>query len=383
MFRVTVIAAVGVLIGAVLASVVAAAATPATWTQALPLTGVFDVAGPRADGRLVVGAPAGRLLLLDPRTGEVSPFASGANGYSVAGGEEPYFALSPGLTGQGCGFARDDLFVLQLKPAGGVLRIDASGAASVFATVPGVDGLNGIAFDATGRFGHRLLVTGPHGGRTTVAAIDCAGTVSVITTQAPVLEGGLAVAPADFGAYGGDLVAPDELSGNVYAIAPDGTSRTITHPDLATGGDIGVEGAGFIPAGPVMSLTAYFADRGTPGNLHPGTDHLLALSGESLAAAGARTGDLLVGTEGGGGLVGIRCASTCSSYPIVEDNAVSHGEGKVLVAATAPGSAFATPPAAVRTAAKASAPPPMPLLLVLAAIAVLAAAGVVFVHRRR
>ena len=34
----------------------------------------------------------------------------------------------------------------------------------------------------------------------------------------------MAVAPPGFGAFAGDLVAADELSGKLYGIAPDGTS---------------------------------------------------------------------------------------------------------------------------------------------------------------
>jgi hypothetical protein len=41
-----------------------------------------------------------------------------------------------------------------------------------------------------------------------VLAIDCAGGVRAITSHAPAMEGGIAVAPTSFGRYGGDLVAP-------------------------------------------------------------------------------------------------------------------------------------------------------------------------------
>src|SRR5439155_1349731 len=91
--------------------------------------------------------------------------------------------------------------------------------------------LGGIAFDTGGAFGYRILVTGTAGaGKTEVAAIDCAGTVSVITSSAPTVEGGLEIAPPSFGAFGGMLIAPDELSGNIYAIGADGTSRPVAQP---------------------------------------------------------------------------------------------------------------------------------------------------------
>ncbi|MDQ6772105.1 MAG: hypothetical protein M3024_03825, partial [Candidatus Dormibacteraeota bacterium] len=244
-------------------------------------------------------------------------------------------------------------------PAGGVIRVDSAGLVHEFASVPEVDSLHGIAFDTEGAFGHRLLVAGPHANRTTVAAIDCDGTVTVITRQAPVVEGGIAVAPAGFGAFAGTVIAPDELSGAIYAISADGSSRLLAHPGLAAGGDIGVEGVGFVPSTAIAGVTVYFADRGTPGNPHAGTDRLLALAGGALGRAGARPADMLVATEGGAGMVGVRCAASCSWYPVIADNPVSHGEGHVLVLASAPGPEFAPAPAAVRSS---SSPAPLGLI---------------------
>jgi hypothetical protein len=247
-------------------------------------------------------------------------------------------------------FSLDDVFVLQLKPAGGVTRIDSAGIAHPFADVPAVDLLNGIAFDTTGAFGYRLLVTGVHAHHGTVVALDGSGQVTVITAQAPTIEGGVAVAPSTFGKFAGDLIAPDELSGNVYAIAPDGSSNLVATPALPHGGDVGVEAAGFIPDIDLGRTTTYFADRATPGNLHPGTDNLLALNGAELARAGAAAGDLLVGTEGGAGLVDVRCDLTaCRMTPIIADNGTSHGEGHIVVAMGAPSAAFGEPPAVVRS----------------------------------
>ena len=118
---------------------------PQTWDLADPIPHVFDVAGPIPDGHLVVAA-GGKLYLLDPLTGARERFAAGPGGYPGAGGEEPYIAVAP--TGP-AGFTPGEVFVLQLKPAGGALRIDAAGVAHHFANIPGVDSLNGIAFDET------------------------------------------------------------------------------------------------------------------------------------------------------------------------------------------------------------------------------------------
>jgi hypothetical protein len=333
------------------------------WQQWRHVPGVFDVSGPRSDGRLVA-ATSGRMLLVDPAGGAASPFAGGPGGYADDPGTEAYLAVSPGLhvAGAGCDFARDDVFVLRLHQPLGVTRVTAAGSAEPFAAVPGVDSLNGITFDTTGRFGGRLLVTGPAHGRTTVVAIDCRGNGQVVTDSAPVLEGGLAVAPAGFGPFGGALVAPDELSGRIYAIDADGGVRTIAESGLPTGGDIGVESAGFVPAGFGRGGGAYYADRATTGNPHPGTDSLLRLDAGVLTRAGARDGDLLVATEGGAALIGVHCAASCQVTQVVATPTTAHGEGHIaLVAGPAP---------AGRAAASAGAGPPA-LAIGLAALAVL------------
>jgi hypothetical protein len=370
-------AAVGIAIA------IGATPAPVNWQLADPIPHVFDVAGPRADGRLVVAA-GGKLFLLNQLTGAQEPFAAGPGGYPGAGGEEPYIALATAAVARHTTFQRDDLFVLQLKPAGGILRIDSAGIAHQFANVGAVDLLNGIAFDETGAFGYRLLVTGPHAHHTAVAAIDGDGNVSVITAQAPTVEGGLAVAPSTFGKFAGDLIAPDELSGRIYAIAQDGASSVVATPDLAWGSDTGVESAGFVPDVDVASVMVYLADRGTPGNAHPGTDTLLALNGSELARGGAGRGDLLVGTEGGAGLVAVRCDITsCGVTTIIADNGTSHGEGHIVVTVAAASSPFPPAPAAVRSSATTT-----PVALVVGSVAaglivVLTLALAVVMRRRR
>jgi hypothetical protein len=335
-----------------------------------------------------VVAAGGHLLLLNPVTGAQRRFAGGRGGYPGAGGEEPYLAVTPTQAAGRTTFQPDNVFVLQLKPAGGILRIDAEGIAHQFANVDGVDSLNGITFDQSGAFGYQLLVTGPHAHHTTVAAIDGDGRVSVITRQAPTVEGGIAVAPAGFGKFSGDLIAPDELSGNVYAIAPVGTATVVARPALARGGDIGVEAVGFIPDADLTTLTVYFADRGTPGNPHPGSDNLLALVGADLARSAAKPGDLLVATEGGAGLVAVGCDMTsCQMSTLVGDNGISHGEGHILVVAGRPGDAFRRAPSAVRSDAPVTPPAVVAALivsaLVVAVLGSLVVHGVWIAHRRQ
>ncbi len=162
-----------------------------------------------------------------------------------------------------------------------------------------------------------------------IAAIDCKGAVQVITQIAPTLEGGLAVAPAGFGTYGGDLMAPDEFSGKIYAIAPDGTVGVAAVSGLPVGGDIGVESVAFVPQGFSRGGAAYYSDRATPGNPHPGTDSLLRLTSPYLTGAAVHDGDLLGATEGGATMVDVRCAVTCQVLTVVAVATTSHGEGHI------------------------------------------------------
>src|SRR2546428_578701 len=136
-------------------------------------------------------------------------------------------------------------------------------------TVAGV-----FAFGRTGAFGPRLLASEGSGGKTVIAAVDCRGTVQPITSSAPALEGGLAVAPLGFGVFGGDLIAPDEVGGSIYAIAPDGKLATILKPSLPTGGDIGVESLGFVPTGLLRGGRGFLPSPQTQGKPHPRTAHL-------------------------------------------------------------------------------------------------------------
>lgn len=249
--------------GAVIAAPGVAALTTAQWEQWQHVPGVFDVAGPRSDGRLVVAAYA--TLSLMSASGLSSPFAPA---YTVPDGSESYIAVSPGLSvaSSGCSFPRDDVYGLDLSTsAPGVTRVSPDGDVSHFATVSGASTLGGITFDTVGRFGHRLLVIGgAPGGLTGVFAIDCRGAVSSIGAVATALEGGIAVAPPTFGAYAGQLIAPNETNGNVYAVSASGGLSTVVASGVPAGGDIGVESVGFVPG--VGAIAAYMADRVTTAN---------------------------------------------------------------------------------------------------------------------
>ena len=286
-----------------------------TWVH-LPL--VVDVAGPRSDGSFVATA-GGRLHLVTPGRG-VRSFALT---YKTSPGTEPYIAMG----GAGC-FERDDVFALEARKPFGLVRIDALGHPSRFAEFTGVEALTGIALDTTGSFGHRLLVTAHHGTATVLFAIDCRGKTSVVAKKAPLVEGGIAVAPATFGEHAGKLIAPDERTGNVVAIARDGSSSVIARSGLPSGGDIGVESLGFVPAG--FAGSAYLADRSSPNSPTKGTDSILTMSASALRDAGVRDGDLVVATEAVGRTIAVRCTASCTVTKIGEASKAAHSEGKIL-----------------------------------------------------
>lgn len=303
---------------------------PLLWHPLLHLSGVFDVGGPMPDGRLVVAGSKG-LFLLDAR-GATTRFAPAYQGQSG----EAYLAVSPspGPRATGCAFPPGTVFVLRLGKPAGVIRIDPDGRVrDHFATLPGRGTPNGITFDTTGRFGFRLLVTVGHGRATSVDAVDCRGAISSVTRSAPVLEGGLAVAPSGFGRFGGALIAADELSGRVIAIQPDGSAATVARSGLPSGQDIGVESLAFVPPGFGDGGAAYVADRATGKSAHPGTDRLLQLPSSLLLAAGVRDGDLLVATEGGDRTVDVRCSNRCRVVRQLTPESRAHGEGHLLVVA--------------------------------------------------
>jgi hypothetical protein len=277
-------------------------------------------------------AAAGHLWLVG-ETGALTEFAFGDGGYATDPGPEPYIALSTGatVTEANCAFGRDDVYALEPGGNPGVVAVDARGRSRRVANLPGVTP-NGIAFDDVGRFGHRLLVTAGAKDGSTVYAIDCGGAVTVIASHAPTVEGGIAVAPASFGDFGGDLIAPDENSGQLWAISPDGTTRVVARSGLPSGGDIGVESAGFVPAGYTSGWTAYVADRRSPGNPHPGNDNILQVSSAVLTASDLRPGDLIVATEGGAQTIAIRCAVACTVRHILDGPASAHVEGHVVFA---------------------------------------------------
>lgn len=298
----------------------------ALWTPYVHVNTPIDVVGPRRDGAMVVAAN-GRLWLLSP-SGALRGFAPT---YHSNPGLEAYIALA--RAGRpGCSFGADTLYAISFGKPRGVVAVDRQGRVRPFVTIGAPGLIDGIAFDETGRFGYRLLVATTHGPQTTVDAIGCHGAVKTITTRAHRVEGGMAVAPATFGRFAGDLIVSDELGGGIYAITPSGRDVLVAASGQPHGGDTGVESEAFMPArGPFSAL---LADRLTPGNRHPGDNVLLRVGAGALLAAGARPGDLLDATEGGANTVAVHCgASGCTVGQVAHGPVIAHPEGHIAIVA--------------------------------------------------
>jgi hypothetical protein len=303
---------------------VARTAALARWTPYVNVTTPIDVVGPRRDGAMVVAAN-GRLWLL-ARSGALRAFA---RAYHSNPGLEAYIALAS-RRHRGCSFGTDTVYAISLGKPRGVVAIDSRGRVRKFATISAPGLIDGIAFDETGRFGYRLLLVTTAGKRTSVDAIGCHGAVASITRSAHRVEGGIAVAPASFGRFAGDLIASDELGGGIYAITPSGRNVLVAASGLPHGGDTGVESEAFLPArGPFYAL---LADRGTPHNRHPGDNVLLRVSSPALFGAGARRGDLLDATEGGAKTVAVHCtAGGCTVRHVADGPRIAHPEGHIAI----------------------------------------------------
>ena len=318
----------------------AAAATPAHWRPFARLPWTIDLTPPRQDGRLMVST-GGRLGLLRPGRALV-PFARGPAGYLTAtpgaGGNEPYIALTAArrVPGAGCAFNRDEVVAIEPKGHVGVVRVGVTRHARWLADLPADELPNSIAFDTAGAFGHRVLVTAATVDRTkaNVYAIDCLGRVRTVAAGIPVVEGGANIAPRSFGRFGGQLIVPDERSGEIRAIDARGQVRLVARSRLPIGPDTGIDAAGFVPAGFGDRWIALMADRdGQPGS-HPGTNTVLGVSGRDLRLAGVRAGDLLTANEGGGATIAVRCVRLgCSVRRVASAPGTSHPEGHIVMAA--------------------------------------------------
>jgi hypothetical protein len=302
------------------------------WQTWRSTRGVVDVVGPRSDGRLVVAA-RGRLFLLRPATARLVPYPSRGAPYTASTKLEPYIVVAgrrQRVAAAHCDFPLDTVYAIEPAGRTRVFAVSPGGRVRALARIRGVKTLNGIVFDTVGRFGGRLLVVGlTAGGQGALVTVDCRGRTRTVTRSAPHMEGGLVMATAAFGAFAGDLIAPDEIDGRLLALAPDGSVRDLVDPGQPAGGDIGVESIGIVPSD---RADAYLADRFSKGNPNPGHDAILRLSADTLRSAGVVPGDLLATLEGGGTTIGVHCAATCSVSVVATAPAGAHAEGSISFA---------------------------------------------------
>jgi hypothetical protein len=314
---------------ALLASSVASAAPgPAKWRPVAKVPGIVDVVGSRADGRLVLSTHSGLFLMRPTKT--PVPYARGPEGYAGSPGEA-YLALGSGhrVPGAGCAFRRDVIFALDPDATPGIVRVGRDGHSSRFVDLPAGAFPSGITIDTVGSFGYRLLVTSFAAGKTTLTAFDCRGRARVVATGAPHVEGGIAVAPRTFGRFESKLIAPDEVTGRIYAFGPRGLVRLVAESGLPAGGDIGVESVGFVPPKLGRRGAAYLADMGAPGSPTSGSDSLLILAGSDLSRANLRPGELIVATEAGAKTLAVRCGRLCRVRHVADGPTVAHAEGHI------------------------------------------------------
>jgi len=82
----------------------------------------------------------------------------------------------------------------------------------------------GLAYDQVGDFDHELIVTSSYGGE--VWLVNPEGAVSLLVTLHTYI-GGPAVAPVNFGSYGGDIIIAEKTRGHIVAVTPGGTVSVV------------------------------------------------------------------------------------------------------------------------------------------------------------
>jgi hypothetical protein len=137
-----------------------------------------------------------------------------------------------------------------------------------------------------GTFGNDMIVTCNNGD---VWKVDHSGTPTFVASTGTFLEGP-AIPPLSFGALGGQILAADENSGNVFAISNSGA---VTTPFPFTVG--GAESVHVIPPNPC----SFGASNGALFSAMYGDNAIWKWPPSDLSGLG---GDILVTSEGGGGI---------------------------------------------------------------------------------
>ncbi len=170
---------------------------------------------------------------------------------------ERYVAIAP-LVSMNAGFAPRDIFVTQGNE---IWQVRPPNAPVLYATLPNCgNDHTGITFDHVGTsgFGYNMIVTCFDGGVWKILGDGPPATVMPIGNVGEDIEGP-AVAPASFGPLAGQILACDDLDGNVFAITSTGV---VTNATTVYGiGNFGAESIQVIPDNPCTYCGSYiYAD---------------------------------------------------------------------------------------------------------------------------
>jgi hypothetical protein len=168
-----------------------------------------------------------------------------AGGTATAFGTTPLpFAFDPGEVVVGAslgngGFANGAVFAAS-EYSGQIYKYASSGGApTLFATIPGLGGSNGIRqifFDPGSGFGGDMLVTTNLGNVYEVTSAGGAGSVSLLASVGEDTEG-MDIAPIGFGSLAGDLLVGSENSGTLRAISSAGVVTVVGSVGEFPGGE--------------------------------------------------------------------------------------------------------------------------------------------------
>lgn len=199
----------------------------------------FTYAGNKFVGS-IAGNGTGLLYQSDLLGGNVQIFAPTVN-LANAPSTEHYVSASPTIGG----WTGGEIYVAD---GSDIVHISNNGATSN-TFVAGLSGeVRGIAFDLSGGYGNNMLVTTTSGN---VYRITPAASVSLVANvqlagNSVSLEG-LDIAPAGFGAFGGQLFVASETSNAVFAVSSGGVVTKLTNGSLGDITTLSAEELTFVP----------------------------------------------------------------------------------------------------------------------------------------
>jgi hypothetical protein len=280
-----------------------ASADPFTVFSSSPLYQTPETISPAPAG---FGGFAGQYFIPDANRGAPNPPVFVV---PTAGGAPTNFATDPGILPRGgvflpaTGWGANSGNFAVVGPGfssgvetgmSSVTIYNAAGSASQFLQTAGSFAQPRIAPAAFGAFGNDLIVanTTPFNN---ILAITAAGGTMIVANTA-IAPFGLAFAPAGFGTFGNQLFASSANSGQIVAIAPDGTVTPFATIPLLAG------------------QTSLFQMEFSPVNFIPGFGSLLFVSVRGSTAGGGTLGDVVALDSNGNIISHLRSDLGISSF---------------------------------------------------------------------